>query len=81
MSVYLENAKNLLNQVTNIDSTVQQAYDELASVTKSSSLTDLVHNPKFQNIITLLTPFMVNYKVNQVIKLLKDLERESKWWM
>lgn len=85
MSVYLENAKNLLNQVQNDNPALKQAYEDLNTVTKEGGISDLVNNPKFQNIINLLTPFVVNYKVNQVIKLLKDLEQEGrpgrKWWL
>ncbi len=81
MSVFLENAKYLLNQTQDINPAVKQAYDELNTVTKEGGITDFIHNPKFQNIINLLTPFVVNYKVNQVLKLLKDLERENKWWL
>jgi hypothetical protein len=82
MSVYLQNVEYLLSQtdVQNIDPKITQALDELTAIRKNSSLSDLINNPKFQNIINLLTPFVVNYKVNQVIKLLKDLESESKWW-
>ncbi len=80
MSVYLENARYLLSQVKNTDEKIKQAKNVLNSVSKQSGLFDFVHNPKFQNIINLLTPFVVNYKVNQVLKLLKELERENKWW-
>ncbi len=80
MSVYLENAKRLLSQVKNPDPAIKQATDELNNIPKTASISDLLHDPKFQNIINLLTPFLVNYKVNQVVKLLKDLERENRWW-
>lgn len=80
MSVYLENAKYLLDQVKDLGQEIQQAHEELNNISKQSGLSDLVHDPKFQNIINLLTPFVVNYKVNQVLKLLKEIEHESKWW-
>lgn len=81
MSIFIDNAKYLLNQTQDLDPAIKHAYDELSTVSKEAGILDLIHNPKFQNIINLLTPFVVNYKVNQVLKLLKDLERENKWWM
>ncbi len=80
MSVYLENAKRLLSQIKNPNPAIHQATDELNNISKSASISDLLHDPKFQNIINLLTPFLVNYKVNQVVKLLNELQRENKWW-
>ena len=85
MSILLENAKYLLEQTQDINPAIKQAYDELNNVTKEGSITDFISDPKFQNVINLLTPFTVNYKVNQVMKLLKDLESErtgrKKWWL
>ncbi|HLX52953.1 MAG TPA: hypothetical protein VKR58_03380 [Aquella sp.] len=78
MSVYLEQAKILLAKVDLLVPEVKEAQDLLNSLTKTAAVTDLIHDPKFQNIVTLLTPFLVNYKVNQVIKLLKELEKESR---
>ena len=77
MSIYLRQAKRILAQI-NIDAPeVKQAKDELRKLTKTAGLGDIIHDPKFQNVVTLLTPFVVNYKVNQVLKLLKELARDT----
>ncbi len=75
MSIYLEQAKLLLNN-SGIDSpAIKEAQESLSNLIKKGSLID---NPTLQNAINLLTPFLVNYKINQVLKLLKELAKESK---
>lgn len=77
MSIYLTQAKRLLDEIDLKNPAIRQAKNELTKLTKTAGLGDIINNPKFQNAITLLTPFVVNYKVNQVLKLLKDLARET----
>jgi hypothetical protein len=74
MSIYLEQIQLLLS---NIDiKEAKQAKEELEVLTKNAGVTDLINDPKFQNIVNLLTPFVVNYKVNQVLKLLTELAKD-----
>lgn len=77
MSIYFSNAKHLLDSVDLTDPQVSEAKTLLNSVSKVGGPTELLNNTTFQNIVTLLTPFVVNYKVNQVIKLLKELAKEK----
>lgn len=77
MSVFFEQAKRILNEVTIDEPAVKEARELLNSISKTAGLSDLVHDPKFQNIINLLTPFLVNYKVNQVVRLLEELAKEN----
>jgi hypothetical protein len=77
--LFLKQALYLLDQIDINNTEVTQAKELLSSsVDKTAAVTDLIHDPKFQNIINLLTPFMVNYKVNQVIKLLQEMAKEQK---
>jgi hypothetical protein len=78
MPKYLSQAKMLLDSLDIKASEIDQVKEQLESLTKSSALTDLINDPKFQNIVNLLTPFVVNYKVNQVLKLLQELGKEQK---
>ena len=80
MSVYLQQAKLLLDQSELDAKEVKEAKDLLDSLTleKTAGIGNLIHDPKFQNIVNLLTPFLVNYKVNQVLKLLQELAKEQK---
>lgn len=77
MSVFFEQAKRILNEVTIDETAIKEARELLNSVSKTAGLSDLVHDPKFQNIVNLLTPFVVNYKVNQVLRLLEELAKEN----
>lgn len=77
MSIFLDQAKKILESVDLQDQPIKEAKTLLNSISKTAGVTDLIHDPKFQNIINLLTPFVVNYKVNQVIRLLQELAKEN----
>ena len=77
MPEYLKQAKCLLDSVDMKASEIDQAKEQLENLSKISGLTDLIKDPKYQNVINLLTPFVVNYKVNQVLKLLQELGKEQ----
>jgi len=76
MSIYLEQAKKILESIDIPE--IKQVQEEFVSLTKKSAISDLIHDPKFQNIVNILTPYVVNYKVNQVLKLLKEIEKEQR---
>ena len=78
MSLFLAQAKIILDEIDLNDPAIKKAKELLNSVTKIAGMTDLINDPKFQNIINLLTPFVVNYKVNQVIRLLNEIAKEQK---
>ena len=77
MSIYLDQAQRILANIDIDAPEVAQAREELSTFNKTSGVGDLINNPKFQNAVNLLTPFVVNYKVNQVLKLLKELEKDK----
>ncbi len=77
MSIFYTNAKRLLDSVSLTDPKVLEAKTLLGSIQKVGGPMSIINNPTFQNIVTLLTPFVVNYKVNQVLKLLKELAKEK----
>ena len=77
MSILYNNAKHLLDSVELTDPQILEAKTLLNSVSKVGGPKELLNNVTFQNVINLLTPFMVNYKVNQVLKLLKELAKEK----
>jgi hypothetical protein len=77
MSVYLSQAQRILNEVELKDEAINEAKTLLNSMTKVGGLGDLINDPKFQNIVNLLTPFLVNYKVNQVMRLLEEIAKEN----
>ena len=79
MSIYFSNAKRLLESVNLSDPKISEAKILLGSVSKAGGSTNLINNPTFQNVVNLLTPFVVNYKVNQVLKLLKELAKEKQF--
>lgn len=76
MNIFYSNAKRLLDSVEATDPKISEAKDLLSSITKIGG-DSLVNNPTFQNVVNLLTPFVINYKVNQVLKLLKELSKEQ----
>jgi hypothetical protein len=80
MSIFLEQAIQILNSVEDSDPKMKEAktkLTELSDINKSAAISDLINNPTFQNVVNLLTPFVVNYKVNQVLKLLNELSKEQ----
>lgn len=76
MSTFYDNAKRILDSVELTDPKVLEAKALLSEVHKTAASKDN-SSATFQNIVTLLTPFVVNYKVNQVMKLLKELAKEQ----
>lgn len=79
MSIFFDNAKRLLDSVSLTDPKILEAKSLLSTVQKVGGSGGIASNPTFQNIITLLTPFVVNYKVNQVMKLLKELAKDNQF--
>lgn len=78
MSIYLNQAKKILNKVELEDSDVVKAREILNSFDgKTAGLFETISDPRLSNAISLLTPFTVNYKVNQVLRLLKELAKEE----
>ena len=60
------------------DDNVKKAKEQIEELDKQSAIGGLVSSPEFHNIVNLLTPFVVNYKINQVLKLLKEVAKEGK---
>ena len=73
------NAKRLLDSIESTDPKIIEAKELFNSIQKVGSPKDLINNTTFQNVINLLTPLVVNYKVNQVLKLLKELAKEKQF--
>ena len=77
MSVFISNAIRLLKESDVKNSKTKAAQDLLESFQSGIEKKAFINNVTLQNVINLLTPFLVNYKVNQVLKLLKDVQKES----
>jgi hypothetical protein len=75
--IFLRQAQLILAQVDLNEPDVIKAKELLSSFEKSASISDLIRDPRLSNAINLLTPFVVNYKVNQVLKLLKEMSKDS----
>lgn len=69
--VYFNQAKKMLATMPECSS----AYEALGAWDEKTALLD---DPRVQTAINLLTPFVVNYKVDQVLKLLKEVSKEQK---
>lgn len=76
MSVFLDQARLILSQVDLNNPEIQQAKTELNTIVKTAGV-KIFSDPRIANAINLLMPFVVNYKVNQVIRLLKEFERDK----
>lgn len=77
MSVFISNAIRLLKESKVENSKTKAAQDLLESFQSGIEKKAFINNVTLQNVINLLTPFLVNYKVNQVLKLLKEVQKES----
>jgi len=75
MSIYLDNAKRILGQIDGLEE-VKQAKSQLDKAFSSTDKTAFMSGSTIKNIIILLTPFLVYYKVSQVINLLKEVQSE-----
>ena len=77
MSVFISNARRLLEESGVKNSKTKAAQDLLKSFQSGIEKRAFINNVTLQNVINLLTPFLVNYKVNQVLKLLKEVQKDS----
>lgn len=77
MSIFLSQAQKILNKVDLTDPAVSQAKEILNGMDKTAGVSDALADPRLSTAINLLTPFVVNYKVNQVLKLLKELSKSQ----
>jgi hypothetical protein len=78
MNDNLIKAINILQDPTLGINEAQQAKEILASIDQKAGLSDVLSDPRLNTALTLLTPFVVNWKVNQVIKLLEDMKKDNK---
>ena len=78
MSIYLDQAKKILDKVELKDEAINESRKLLDSMIKVGGLGDMIKDPKWANVISLLTPFVVNYKINQVLRLLEEIAKENK---
>ncbi len=77
MSVFLRNAIKLLEDSSLEESKKKIAHDLLVAFKSRLEKKAFINNVTLNNVINLLTPFMVNYKVNQVLRLLKEVQKET----
>jgi hypothetical protein len=78
VSIFLDQAKTILDEIELNEPAIKEAQELLGTIIKTAGVSDLINDPKFQNIVNLLTPFTVVYKVNQVLRLLQELAKEQK---
>lgn len=76
MSIYLKQALSILNNIKSDAPEIKEAQGLFNNLDKRGGLLD---DPALTNAITLLTPFWMSYKINQVLKLLKEVEKENKY--
>lgn len=76
MSIFLQEAMIILKSCSG-EPAYQKAQDELSNLIKTASMEKSASDAIIQNVINLLTPFVMNYKVNQVMKLMKELSKEK----
>ena len=76
----LEKAKQILNSFKKKeDWSIKQARRLFAELEKgSASIPEIVQSPYYQNIVNILGPYAIYYKIDQVLKLLKELEQQSR---
>lgn len=74
-NIFLKQAICLLNESGLDETIIKNVQTELLTIEKTAGLSPEL---LLTNAISLLTPFVVNYKVNQVLKLLNELVKDSK---
>jgi len=77
-NILIKQAKLILESFNEKDSNIKQALIELEKLDKQGGLGDLINSPMLHNIVSILAPYATYYKVDQVLKLLKELVSESK---
>ena len=45
---------------------------------ESAGLADIINNPLYQNVVNILGPYAIYYKIDQVLKLLQELEKGTR---
>jgi len=82
MNIYLKQASNILNNIKSQNKEFRKAYI-LTKIDRKSSINDLVNSPTLQNVINILAPYVTNYQIREVVKLLqeflKDLRSRGKY--
>ena len=73
MSIYLDNATRILAQIKGLKEATE-AKTQLDKAFNSTDKTAGLSGSTLMNVIILLTPFIAYYKVNQVLKLLKEVQ-------
>jgi plasmid replication initiation protein len=83
MNIYLKQASNILNNIKSQNKEFRKAYILITKIDRKSSINDLVNSPTLQNVINILAPYVTNYQIREVVKLLqeflKDLRSRGKY--
>ena len=72
--ILFKQAKQILASFDNKE--VKEVLAKLEEVEKEGGIGDFINSPSYHNIINILGPLAVYYKVDQVLKLLKEMGNE-----
>lgn len=75
-----DNIDSLLNSFKKDKWKIRQArslVSKLRKESESGAITEIVQSPYYQNIVNILGPYAIYYKVDQVLRLLKELETQQ----
>jgi len=79
-NIQVQNAKRVLDSFRASDWKIIQAkklFKKLEKESVEKSVSEIVQSPYYQNIVNILGPYAIYYKIDQVLKLLKELERQQ----
>lgn len=78
-SALLIQARQNLECFEKQDWRVKFAIKKLKEIEKSAGIADVVDSPTLQNIVNILGPMAIYWKIDQVLKLLKEHGQEQKY--
>ena len=74
---FLKQATLTLKSFEQKDTAINYCIKQLEKLEKEASFDDITSNPNYQNVVSILGPMAIYYKIDQVLKLLKELEHNS----
>ncbi len=76
--ILIAQVKLNLRTFKNTNYRIKQALDQVEKLEKNAQdINDIINSPFYQNIVHILGPYAVYYKIDQVLKLLKELGAEA----
>ena len=79
LSKHLKTAKQNLESFKKTDWNIRQALKLFAAMEKEcQTIPEIVQSPYYQNIVNILGPYAIYYKIDQVLKLLNELQKQHR---